>query len=666
MSHAYVRFEIDKTFYITKVSDIKNFKFKNKEDFDKQKLFEVLWTDGHYYNAQIVLLSVMKPLSIPTRRLEFDAISLGEEVSDSMDDDKQCSVKKVSHTSPKQKNPLRASDTDSGNKNNYFTSRKIDDNLLDEKRSSVSRNREISNSLGSYDAFASELVTDEMLNAIEKSGNSKLKNLAQLVDYSDSDLSIQDSSPQKQRKRKNFNFQASRNYTKSNDSRESDFSINDSPPPKHMMEKHSHSASHNYRKTFSPAPKASNECDSWENDSPPPKHMIEKHSHSASHNYQNTLSPAPKASSVSDSLENDSPPPKHMMGKISHSASHNYRNTLSPAPKASSVSDSLENDSPPPKHMMGKISHSASHNYRNTLSPAPKASSVSDSLESDSPPPKHMKRKLPHSANHNSYQKTLSPAPKASSESDFSMNDSRQPKQMKRKHSLSQARKNYRNNSKPSRKASSESEIEVDSMSSVAEKPGTSKSSQLKKKKRHTNSQSSLTFRKASKRYKMDSEHSGGSDNDVNEQNDELEKFAIVSIRTENNRKVEKIHLGHDVFIKHESWKLIQKEKKDSLYVKNLATCIWTRQKLANRCVEYSEDLISIPNRSPRKLLTPKKMKVVEGCFKKYINKKNEAKRLSKMNYYVSQQIGYLRRTLYPETIRRKKIPEASFCSSVA
>ncbi|XP_051165626.1 uncharacterized protein LOC127286549 isoform X9 [Leptopilina boulardi] len=627
MSHAYVRFEIDKTFYITKVSDIKNFKFKNKEDFDKQKLFEVLWTDGHYYNAQIVLLSVMKPLSIPTRRLEFDAISLGEEVSDSMDDDKQCSVKKVSHTSPKQKNPLRASDTDSGNKNNYFTSRKIDDNLLDEKRSSVSRNREISNSLGSYDAFASELVTDEMLNAIEKSGNSKLKNLAQLVDYSDSDLSIQDSSPQKQRKRKNFNFQASRNYTKSNDSRESDFSINDSPPPKHMMEKHSHSASHNYRKTFSPAPKASNECDSWENDSPPPKHMIEKHSHSASHNYQNTLSPAPKASSVSDSLENDSPPPKHMMGKISHSASHNYRNTLSPAPKASSVSDSLE---------------------------------------SDSPPPKHMKRKLPHSANHNSYQKTLSPAPKASSESDFSMNDSRQPKQMKRKHSLSQARKNYRNNSKPSRKASSESEIEVDSMSSVAEKPGTSKSSQLKKKKRHTNSQSSLTFRKASKRYKMDSEHSGGSDNDVNEQNDELEKFAIVSIRTENNRKVEKIHLGHDVFIKHESWKLIQKEKKDSLYVKNLATCIWTRQKLANRCVEYSEDLISIPNRSPRKLLTPKKMKVVEGCFKKYINKKNEAKRLSKMNYYVSQQIGYLRRTLYPETIRRKKIPEASFCSSVA
>ncbi|XP_051165628.1 uncharacterized protein LOC127286549 isoform X10 [Leptopilina boulardi] len=627
MSHAYVRFEIDKTFYITKVSDIKNFKFKNKEDFDKQKLFEVLWTDGHYYNAQIVLLSVMKPLSIPTRRLEFDAISLGEEVSDSMDDDKQCSVKKVSHTSPKQKNPLRASDTDSGNKNNYFTSRKIDDNLLDEKRSSVSRNREISNSLGSYDAFASELVTDEMLNAIEKSGNSKLKNLAQLVDYSDSDLSIQDSSPQKQRKRKNFNFQASRNYTKSNDSRESDFSINDSPPPKHMMEKHSHSASHNYRKTFSPAPKASNECDSWENDSPPPKHMIEKHSHSASHNYQNTLSPAPKASSVSDSWENDSPPPKHMIEKHSHSASHNYQNTLSPAPKASSVSDSLE---------------------------------------SDSPPPKHMKRKLPHSANHNSYQKTLSPAPKASSESDFSMNDSRQPKQMKRKHSLSQARKNYRNNSKPSRKASSESEIEVDSMSSVAEKPGTSKSSQLKKKKRHTNSQSSLTFRKASKRYKMDSEHSGGSDNDVNEQNDELEKFAIVSIRTENNRKVEKIHLGHDVFIKHESWKLIQKEKKDSLYVKNLATCIWTRQKLANRCVEYSEDLISIPNRSPRKLLTPKKMKVVEGCFKKYINKKNEAKRLSKMNYYVSQQIGYLRRTLYPETIRRKKIPEASFCSSVA
>lgn len=77
--------------------------------------------------------------------------------------------------------------------------------------------------------------------------------------------------------------------------------------------------------------------------------------------------------------------------------------------------------------------------------------------------------------------------------------------------------------------------------------------------------------------------------------------------------QVEKVHLGDGVYIKHETWKLLKFEKKDSLFVKNLSLAMWSREALANRCIEFKDDLRSIPNRSPRKLLTPEKVKVVNG-----------------------------------------------------
>lgn len=67
--------------------------------------------------------------------------------------------------------------------------------------------------------------------------------------------------------------------------------------------------------------------------------------------------------------------------------------------------------------------------------------------------------------------------------------------------------------------------------------------------------------------------------------------------------------------IKNESWKTIKASTKDSLFVKNLATAIWTKHTLANRCVELKDDLIAFPNRSPRKELTPKNKRVVKGVY---------------------------------------------------
>ncbi|XP_051168405.1 uncharacterized protein LOC127286134 [Leptopilina boulardi] len=51
-----------------------------------------------------------------------------------------------------------------------------------------------------------------------------------------------------------------------------------------------------------------------------------------------------------------------------------------------------------------------------------------------------------------------------------------------------------------------------------------------------------------------------------------------------------------------------------------------------------------------------------QECFENYIDTEDEnlkRSRLSHANYYLSQQIGYLRRTLYPETIKRKMKSDA-------
>lgn len=73
---AYVRFEQDKSFYICKVDEIKNFKCSNKDDFDNKRIYKVMWEDGHFYNAQIVFLCGMKSFIIIYLNIILSSFSL--------------------------------------------------------------------------------------------------------------------------------------------------------------------------------------------------------------------------------------------------------------------------------------------------------------------------------------------------------------------------------------------------------------------------------------------------------------------------------------------------------------------------------------------------------------------------------------------------------------
>lgn len=77
--------------------------------------------------------------------------------------------------------------------------------------------------------------------------------------------------------------------------------------------------------------------------------------------------------------------------------------------------------------------------------------------------------------------------------------------------------------------------------------------------------------------------------------------------------QIEKIYLGHGHYIKNETWKEINKTTDDSKFVKDLATSVWTREKLVNRFMKNTGKNIMIPGRSPKKILTPIKKTVVEG-----------------------------------------------------
>ncbi|XP_074100544.1 uncharacterized protein LOC141528394 [Cotesia typhae] len=84
--------------------------------------------------------------------------------------------------------------------------------------------------------------------------------------------------------------------------------------------------------------------------------------------------------------------------------------------------------------------------------------------------------------------------------------------------------------------------------------------------------------------------------------------------------KVEKIYLDKEIFISSENWDSIQNQKDDSQFVKNLAQAIWTRHELVNRSLD-GKGAARIVNRSPRKMLTPKKRQVIEVCFQDRITK---------------------------------------------
>ncbi|XP_043467008.1 DNA-directed RNA polymerase II subunit RPB1-like isoform X3 [Leptopilina heterotoma] len=159
---------------------------------------------------------------------------------------------------------------------------------------------------------------------------------------------------------------------------------------------------------------------------------------------------------------------------------------------------------------------------------------------------------------------------------------------------------------------------------------------------------------------KRDRKFMKDSDSEESESEKEtIKKYSIVTETKKSGRKVEKVYLGKEEYIKKDTWDAIN-TLDDSKFVKYLAAAIWTRSVLVNRCIKNTGRLIPLPDRSPRKLLTPKKKSVVEACFNDYLDERKvhgveKGTRLKKCGYYISQHIGSLRSQLYPEMSQNNK-----------
>lgn len=132
---------------------------------------------------------------------------------------------------------------------------------------------------------------------------------------------------------------------------------------------------------------------------------------------------------------------------------------------------------------------------------------------------------------------------------------------------------------------------------------------------------------------------------------------------TNTGEKVKCIHLGKGYYVTEEAWDLISVQKDSSKFIKNLAEAMWRKYHLANSYVEDNGSLIQIPGRSPRRKLSSPKKKVLIRCFEdrlKEIRVNNVAKflELRKVGYHLGQHINTLRRTLYPETVKKRRLNE--------
>lgn len=79
------------------------------------------------------------------------------------------------------------------------------------------------------------------------------------------------------------------------------------------------------------------------------------------------------------------------------------------------------------------------------------------------------------------------------------------------------------------------------------------------------------------------------------------------------------IHLMCGVNIKKEDWDEVKKENDPYQYIKVLANSIWNVRDLMNRCVILKKSKNRLPNRSPRKVVTPRKAAALTGCYNRFI-----------------------------------------------
>ncbi|XP_056615875.1 BEN domain-containing protein 5-like [Triplophysa dalaica] len=104
----------------------------------------------------------------------------------------------------------------------------------------------------------------------------------------------------------------------------------------------------------------------------------------------------------------------------------------------------------------------------------------------------------------------------------------------------------------------------------------------------------------------------------------------------------QEVDIGEGVLIHSEKWKKIQANLKDSLFVKELAVCIWGTSTLANRSLEGKS--CPTTKSDPRPPLTPHKYRAIKGCFQKWLEGKSleEAElkaRTGKVGRYLTEKI---------------------------
>ncbi|XP_077060987.1 BEN domain-containing protein 5-like [Siphateles boraxobius] len=117
---------------------------------------------------------------------------------------------------------------------------------------------------------------------------------------------------------------------------------------------------------------------------------------------------------------------------------------------------------------------------------------------------------------------------------------------------------------------------------------------------------------------------------------------SAVDQNSEQTSDNNEVNIGEGVVIHREKWMKIQLNVKDSLFVKELAVCIWGTSTLANRSLEGKS--CPTTKSDPRPPLTPHKVRTLKSCFQKWLEGKNleEAElkaRTVKLGHYLTEKI---------------------------
>ncbi|OXU18405.1 hypothetical protein TSAR_015742, partial [Trichomalopsis sarcophagae] len=101
--------------------------------------------------------------------------------------------------------------------------------------------------------------------------------------------------------------------------------------------------------------------------------------------------------------------------------------------------------------------------------------------------------------------------------------------------------------------------------------------------------------------------------------------FDLESVLPERYRKYErlsddKIYLGLGVSVGYKTWRIAQYKRRTG-FLCDLGYILWKRQNLANRCLNLSKVRNQIPNRSPVKLCSPRKLNLYLNLYEDYLKK---------------------------------------------